>query len=59
MPALQPHPFLMLAVLIGGGTPLVVAASYLFFLVCERPFLRRRIVTPKSMVAKTAVEAAP
>lgn len=48
---LQPYPLRMWAALMFLGIPVIVATSYLFFLVCERPFLNKR---------KTSVkEAAP
>lgn len=36
---LQAHPLLRLMALLLLGVPLIVGVSYLFFLVCERPFL--------------------
>ena len=49
----------MFALLAMVGTPIIVVASYLFFLVGERPFLKTKIPFPRSLVAKTAVEPAP
>lgn len=59
MPWLSGRPLWMLAALVALGTPVIVFCSYLFFLVCERPFLRRKIAAPRSMIAKTVVEPAP
>jgi peptidoglycan/LPS O-acetylase OafA/YrhL len=43
--------FLILSLI---GTPLIIAMSYLFFLVCERPFLRKKAKTSESvLMAKT------
>lgn len=59
MPALQSQPRLMLAALSLVGVPMIVGISYLFFLICERPFLRYKIRLPRSIVAKTVEEPAP
>ena len=39
---LRPHPLLMFGGLCLIGLPLIVGCSYLFFLLCERPFLNKR-----------------
>jgi len=57
--SLRPRPLWQLFVLLVMGTPLVILSSYLFFLVCERPFLRKKIAIPRSLIAKTVVEPAP
>ena len=57
VPSLHPQPWLLFGVLVLVGMPIIVAASYLFFLVCERPFLQK-LRTPRSLVAKTVVEPA-
>ena len=59
LPALQVHQGWMLAVLWIVGVPVILGVSYLFYLLCEEPFLRYKITPPRSMVAKTVEEPAP
>ena len=52
---LQSHPVLMLGALVFLGLPIIGAASYGFFLLCERPFLTKR----RAPAGKTAILVDP
>lgn len=56
---LQENKMGMFVVLCLAGIPLIIAASYLFFLICERPFLRRKTTASDSVVVKTALDPSP
>jgi peptidoglycan/LPS O-acetylase OafA/YrhL len=58
---LQGRPVLMFTALIFPGVPLIMAAAYLFFIVCERPFLlgRRRAIVEVSAPARTRPATEP
>ncbi len=57
---LQARPLAMLAALTGLGTPLILGAAYLFFLVFERPFLRTGTrQRPAPLAVAAALQPAP
>ena len=57
---LQMQPLAMLAALTLLGTPLILGAAYVFFLVCERPFLRTGTgQRPVPLAAAAALQPAP
>ncbi len=57
---LQPTPGRMFLALALAGMPLIVGCAYLFFLVCERPFLTsRRQPGRASLAVETALQPAP
>ena len=57
---LDAMPFLMFWVLLLVGTPVLLGLCYLFFLACERPFIRRRaLARTDSITVKTVLDPAP
>ncbi len=57
---LDSAPFMMFWTLLLVGIPLIIGACYLFFLACERPFLRRRVPgRPESFFIQAVLAPAP
>lgn len=56
---LHDKPLAMFAALAIVGTPIIVGLSYLFFLLCERPFLGKGKKNRESSVSETALQPAP